>query len=91
VLISRALDPETYSQFQLLFHRAGAAMNVAYQIENSLSIVKKKSTGELADAFYRFTVENLRAADTVNPSFSRRRDTRALPGIRSACRRARGK
>jgi DNA-binding transcriptional LysR family regulator len=45
ILLSRALDPETYHQIEQLFSRAGAVMNVAYQLENSLSMINFVAMG----------------------------------------------
>jgi DNA-binding transcriptional LysR family regulator len=45
ILLSRALDPETYHQIEELFKRAGAVMNVAYQLENSLSMINFVAMG----------------------------------------------
>jgi len=102
ILPPRVADPETYHLIEQLFVRAGAVMNVAYELETLLSvinftamgagcsllpdyarrihvdgivykpfrpsnvvktlaIIKKKGRGGLAESFYRFTVENLKA------------------------------
>jgi DNA-binding transcriptional LysR family regulator len=45
IVISRTLDPETYYELEQLFRRAGAVMNVAYQLENSLSMINFVAMG----------------------------------------------
>jgi DNA-binding transcriptional LysR family regulator len=105
VLFPRILDPETHQQIDQMFLRAGAMMNVVYEVETLLSminfvamgfgcsllldyarnipaagvvykplrppnmvktlaIIKKKRGSDLAESFYRFTVENLPKNDS---------------------------
>ncbi len=45
ILASRTLAPETFYQFDQLFQRAGAVMNVAYELDNSLSILNFVAMG----------------------------------------------
>jgi DNA-binding transcriptional LysR family regulator len=45
ILLSRALDPETYRDIEMLFRRAGATMNVVYELENSLSMINFVAMG----------------------------------------------
>ena len=45
ILLSRSLDPESYYQIQQLFTHAGSVMNVAYQLENSLSMINFVAMG----------------------------------------------
>lgn len=100
VLFARPLDPESFHEIEQLFHRVGAAMNVAYEldtllsvinfvsmgcgcsiwpdyvrivrqkgivyrplrapnIEMRLAIIKKRRSSQLAETFYRFTVDTI--------------------------------
>lgn len=45
ILPSRAVSPETYSQIEQLFLTAGATLNVAYELENALSMISLVSIG----------------------------------------------
>jgi DNA-binding transcriptional LysR family regulator len=45
VVVSRALAPETYYETEQVFVRAGKAMNVAYELANSLSIINFVAMG----------------------------------------------
>jgi LysR family transcriptional regulator, hca operon transcriptional activator len=45
ILMSPILDPESYAQIQQLFARAGAPMNIAYELENSLSMINFVAMG----------------------------------------------
>lgn len=45
ILMSRLLDPESYAQIQQLFARAGVAMNIAYELEHSLSMINFVAMG----------------------------------------------
>jgi DNA-binding transcriptional LysR family regulator len=45
ILLSRVLDPETFRDIETLFRRAGAIMNVAYELENSLSMINFVAMG----------------------------------------------
>lgn len=45
ILASRTLAPETFYQFDQLFQRAGSVMNVAYELDNSLSILNFVAMG----------------------------------------------
>jgi DNA-binding transcriptional LysR family regulator len=45
ILLSRALDPETYRDIEMLFRRVDATMNVVYELENSLSMINFVAMG----------------------------------------------
>jgi DNA-binding transcriptional LysR family regulator len=45
ILLARELDPDTYHEIETLFQRAGATMNVAYELENSLSMINFVAMG----------------------------------------------
>lgn len=45
VLLARTHDPETFREIEQLFRRAGVAMNVAYELENSLSMINFVAMG----------------------------------------------
>jgi DNA-binding transcriptional LysR family regulator len=45
ILHARALDPESFQQIEQLFLRAGATMNVIYQLDTSLSMINFVSMG----------------------------------------------
>ncbi len=45
ILLSRVLDPETFRDIETLFRDAGARMNVAYELENSLSMINFVAMG----------------------------------------------
>ena len=116
VFIQRHHGPESYDEIEQLFLSVGATMNVAYELDNLLSIVdfvamgagcsllpdywrrmrydgvvykplqpptpikilavvKSKQSGELANLFYRVTVENLPLYVTEKPPKLRARKT----------------
>ncbi len=45
VIISRAMDPETFRGIEQMFRRAKAKMNVVYELENSLTMVNFVAMG----------------------------------------------
>jgi DNA-binding transcriptional LysR family regulator len=45
ILFPRILDPESYTQIEQLFMRAGASMNPVYELENSLSMMNFVAMG----------------------------------------------
>lgn len=45
VLLARTHDPETFREIEQLFRRAGVTMNVAYELENSLSMINFVAMG----------------------------------------------
>jgi DNA-binding transcriptional LysR family regulator len=45
VLPARQADPENFREYEMLFHRAGAVMNVAYELESLLSIANFVAMG----------------------------------------------
>jgi DNA-binding transcriptional LysR family regulator len=45
ILLNRAMDEQTYQQIERMFADAGAAMNVAYQLENSLAMINFVAMG----------------------------------------------
>ncbi len=102
VLFSRMLAPDSFHQIEELFMRASAVMNVAYELENLLSminfvamrmgcgivpdhtrtirrkgivyrplrppnlirtlaVIKRKGRGDLAESFFRFTIDRIDA------------------------------
>ena len=45
IMPARAASPETYSQIERLFLAAGATLNVAYELENALSMISFVAMG----------------------------------------------
>lgn len=45
ILFARSLDPQTYHQIEQIFSRAGAAMTVAYEVDNLLSMINFVAMG----------------------------------------------
>ncbi|HEY6927611.1 MAG TPA: LysR substrate-binding domain-containing protein [Steroidobacteraceae bacterium] len=55
ILLSRALDPDTYHEIGQLFRSARATMNVVYELENSLSMINFVAMGCGCSLLPRYT------------------------------------